>query len=154
MDYVSYEELLERYADGQRDFSNCILSGVCEISGANLQGAIFVNSDFSEQDWSRTNLSGANLSGAGLEQTLFNGANLSGANLNGAFLNQSEFIGADLTGAYLINACDIEFANFCQANLTNAILRNATNEREPFILDDAIFQNTVMPDGSIRNEGC
>jgi uncharacterized protein YjbI with pentapeptide repeats len=149
---ISYEELLERYAAGERDFSNCRFWGDNELRGANLQGIILVNSDLSEHDLSGANLSGANLSGAGLEQAGFENANLSGANLSGAFLNQAQFIGANLTGAYLINACDIEFANFCKANLTDAILRNAMNEREPFILDDAIFYNTIMPNGSIRNE--
>jgi uncharacterized protein YjbI with pentapeptide repeats len=146
-------ELLERYAAGERDFSNCQFWGNIELMrGANLQEIILVNADLSEHDLSGANLSGANLSGAGLEQAGFENANLTGANLSGAFLNQAEFIGANLTGAYPINACDIEFANFCKANLTDAILRNAMNEREPFILDDAIFYNTIMPDGSIRNE--
>ncbi len=129
---ISYRELLERYAAGERDFSNCRLSGDNEIIGANLEGIILVNADLAEHDLSRTNLCRANLSGAGLEQALFNDANL--------------------TGAYLINASKIEFASFCQANLTNAILHNGMNEREPFILRDAIFYNTIMPDGSIRNE--
>lgn len=129
---ISYEELLERYAAGERDFSNCRLSGENVLRGANLEGIILVHADLAEEDLSGTNLCGANLSGAGLEQAGFNDANL--------------------TGAYLINALDIEFANFCQTNLTNAILQNGMNEREPFILDDAIFYNTIMPDGSIRNE--
>ncbi len=149
---ISYSELLERYAAGERNFSNSRLSGDNEIIGANLEGIILINADLAEHDLSGTNLCGANLSGAGLEQALFNDANLTGANLCGAFLNGAIFNGANLTGAYLINALDIEFASFCQANLTNAILQNGMNEREPFILDDAIFYNTIMPDGSIRNE--
>lgn len=144
---ISYEELLERYAAGERNFSNCEFWGNNELRGANLEDIILINSDLAEQY-----LSGANLSGAGLEQTLFNGANLTKANLCGAFLNGANFIGANLTGAYLINAWKIEFTNFCQTNLTNAILRNATNEQEPFILRATIFYNTIMPNGSIRNE--
>ncbi len=148
---ISYEELLERYAAGERDFSHTQPWGDNELRGANLEGIILVHADLAENDLSGANLTRANLSGAGLEQALFDGANLTRANLCGAFLDQAQFIGANLTEACLIKAWKIEFANFCQANLTNATLRNAHNEREPFILRDAIFYNTVMPDGSIRN---
>jgi len=56
-------ELLDKYANGERDFSGANLSGV-DLYNANLIGA---------------NLSGANLSGADLYNANLIGANLSGA---------------------------------------------------------------------------
>jgi uncharacterized protein YjbI with pentapeptide repeats len=151
---VDIQELLQRYAGGERDFSNCRLLYVdCDLTGVSLEYAIFVNAELAECDFSGANLRGVNFSGAGLEQSAFNGCNLSAANLSGAFLNQVEFIGADLTGAYLINAHNICYVNFSRANLTNAILRNGMDAREPLIMDNAIFHNTVLPNGSIRNTG-
>jgi uncharacterized protein YjbI with pentapeptide repeats len=143
------EELLQRYGAGERDFSNCMIVG--ELRGINLEGAKLINSDLAERDMSGANLAGTDLTGACLEQTLLHNVNLSNANLSGAFVNEAQFIEANLTNAYLINASDIGWANFCKANLTNTNLRNAMDERDPIILQDAIFCSTIMPDGSIRN---
>lgn len=84
------EELIGRYAAGERDFAGLDLSGILlgrryadelikryqteentRIGGVNLRGI---------------NLSGTNLEGANLEAVDFMGANLSGANLTGAIL--------------------------------------------------------------------
>jgi uncharacterized protein YjbI with pentapeptide repeats len=42
-------------------------------------------------------------------------------------------------------------ASFKNANLRNVNLLNASGAA---FLDDAIFCNTIMPDGSIRNDSC
>jgi hypothetical protein len=67
------KELLERYANGERNFQGA------DLEGADLQGA---------------NLKGANLEGAYLEGADLEGANLKNAKLKGAYLE-----GADLEGA-------------------------------------------------------
>ena len=100
------EELLRRYAAGERDFANFDLSGILlgrryadelikqyqteentRLGGVNLRGI---------------NLSGANLEGANLEAVDFMGANLSGANLTGAILEVARLNEANLSIANTI----------------------------------------------------
>ncbi len=65
------------------------------------------------------------------------GSILSGANFTGA-----DASGADFGSAVLSDACFVD-ANLLDANITNST-----------VLGDAIFCNTVMPDGSINDTGC
>ena len=74
---MTAEELLERYAAGERDFS-----------GANLYDA---------------NLNGADLNGANLNGANLNGANLTDANLSEASLGAAKFIGCNFHGTNLTN---------------------------------------------------
>ncbi len=71
---------------------------------------------------------------------------LVGADLSGASLFQAGVQGANLTDAKLINA-DIEAVDFDGANLTNADLTGTKYAG----LQNAIFNNTTMPDGSIAS---
>lgn len=80
---MNAEELLRRYADGERDFRAVNLTRA-DLHQANLCQTIFIAADLHE-----ANLSGANLGGAKLSEANLNGANLSGANL----------ISCDLSGA-------------------------------------------------------
>ncbi|MEO1431690.1 MAG: pentapeptide repeat-containing protein [Cyanobacteria bacterium J06633_8] len=70
------------------------------------------------------------MSGASLCKTKFGGANLSGAILRGAFVEKTEFSNANLSCVDLRGAVGIEIA----------------------YLDEAIFHDTIMPDGSIAND--
>ncbi|NEP80851.1 MAG: pentapeptide repeat-containing protein [Okeania sp. SIO3B3] len=83
---------------------------------------------------------------------------LIGVNLSYANLFQCGFYDSDLTGADLTEAI-LESTSFTNANLTNANLKGAKgteedNEPTPVNLDDAIFHNTILPNGSICNNGC
>ncbi|MFL9457235.1 MULTISPECIES: pentapeptide repeat-containing protein [Nostocales] len=73
---------------------------------------------------------GSDLRGATLGQSCLEGADLSDADLRGAFLEEI-FGNMDLTDANLMGA---------QVGIRD--------------LRDAILCNTVMPDGSIRNDHC
>ena len=75
-------ELIEKYAQGVRDFSGA------NLRGANLRGANLREADLYEAD-----LSGADLRGADLR-----GANLRGANLSAANLSAADLYEADLSG--------------------------------------------------------
>ncbi|MEO1761778.1 MAG: pentapeptide repeat-containing protein, partial [Cyanobacteria bacterium J06629_18] len=57
--------------------------------------------------------------------------NLTGANLSGAFMEQTGLVRANLTG------CRFRRARFMDVGW-----------------DEAIFCDTVMPDGSVRNDSC
>ena len=81
-------ELVRRYAAGERDFSKIRLRG------------IFLDST----DLRNINLSGADLSGTHLGGADLSGANLSEANLSGAILCEGIFIKVDFSGANLSGA--------------------------------------------------
>ena len=138
------EELLQKYANGNRDFTGIVL---CEV---NLNRANLAQSNFTRAILSLTNLSGANLSGSDLSQAKLNVArlsstNLAGAKLNGAILNVANMIRADLSNAELIDAtliraelirADLSYANLTGANLTEADLREATLRQAKLELAD------------------
>ena len=86
----SAEELLERYAAGERDFrgANLNRANLCEVKlvGATLIGASFTEADLIEAD----------LRGADLRETMFVRTNLSEALLIGGRLSGAYFLGANL----------------------------------------------------------
>ena len=93
---LTAEELLIRYAAGERDFHGAVLGGVdlstAQLGGINLSGA----------DLRAANLSGAVLKGSNLREACLQGANLSWADLFGADLSGAELSGADLKMAIII----------------------------------------------------
>ncbi|MBW4553946.1 MAG: pentapeptide repeat-containing protein [Aphanocapsa sp. GSE-SYN-MK-11-07L] len=112
---MTAEELLERYAAGERDFSGVDLNGLdlsgtelrCIIlRGADLRGASFQDSDLSgywkkpsliiHSDFRETNCCGADFSGATIEILDFSNAILTGASFSGAVLDKVKFIDANL----------------------------------------------------------
>ncbi len=116
------QDLLQRYARGQRDFSH-----------ADLQSA-----DLSHQ----------NLSGIGLAQANLSGANLTGADLHAANLRQAILKGANLTGANL-TAANLRRTNFMDALLDTACLESAAMLGA--ILPDGTVVETQTVSGSGRS---
>ncbi|MDI1484828.1 pentapeptide repeat-containing protein [Polyangium sp. y55x31] len=113
----SAEELLARYARGERRFPRAELHGA-DLTVAKLSGA----------DLSRAKLSGAKLSDAKLSD-----AKLRGADLAEADLTSADLTGADLADAILISAtltdaklggADLSRADLYAANLCSADIRN------------------------------
>ena len=102
-------EIIERYNNGERDFSKAVLGGA-DLSWANL-----ISADLSGADLSRANLRWANL----------RAANLSEANLDGADLRWADLSGADLSGANL-GVADLSGADLSRANLRGAFLPSPT----------------------------
>jgi uncharacterized protein YjbI with pentapeptide repeats len=142
---LSRDELLRRYAAGDRNFANANLrcAVLCEqnlsqsnlsyvkLSFANLSGINLSGVDLTSADLSDASLNGANLSQAALYRTLLTRANLSEANLRGAnlfkaSLNDACLLGADLTGANLsfadLRGAILDEATLSGANLTGAKL--------------------------------
>ncbi|NUN67715.1 hypothetical protein HCU40_24160 [Pseudanabaena biceps] len=76
---MNAKELLESYAAGDRDFSNQSLAGLI-LTGVNLSGANFIESDLEE----------ITLDIANLEDVELNLANLIRANLSGSILIPSQ----------------------------------------------------------------
>ncbi|MDJ0556696.1 MAG: pentapeptide repeat-containing protein [Microcoleaceae cyanobacterium MO_207.B10] len=117
------EELLKKYAEGERNFTGIIL---CEanLSKVNLSQINFSQAVLNLTNFSGANLSETNLSGAKLNVARLTGINLTGAKLNGATLNVTNLIQANLNNAELIEAKLIR-AELIRANLSNANLKGA-----------------------------
>ncbi len=110
------DEVLRRYAAGERDFR-----------GVNLRGQSFKGKDLSGADFSEADIRGANFTNAYLKDAKFCGdrQNLRGVNLQGANLADASFIGVDLSEANL-QETDLSRAKLVQTQLDEADLTGAT----------------------------
>ena len=93
---MTNQELMERYAKGERNFRRADLSEA-DLSGANLTGANLSWADLTGTDLSKANLSKADLSKADLSWADLSKANLSKADLYGAVLCDANLDGARIT---------------------------------------------------------
>ena len=111
-----------------KDTNECM---ACDLTGANLNRQILLETNLSGAD-----LSGADLSGAALLEATLIEANLSGANLSGALMFEVDLTDADLIGADLTGA-----------DLSGTDLGRVT-------MKGVILCNTTMPNGSVIYSGC
>ncbi|MBW4542569.1 MAG: pentapeptide repeat-containing protein [Myxacorys chilensis ATA2-1-KO14] len=123
---MTAEELLQRYATGERNFSGLRLYAeeyAMLLNGRDLNGVNLCGSRL-DGDWS-----GANLSHARLRGIIADGCDLKQVNLSQADLGGAMFIECDLTGCNLTNAnlSGVAFKQvvLCDANFTSADLRGA-----------------------------
>jgi uncharacterized protein YjbI with pentapeptide repeats len=168
---MTAEELLERYAAGERDFSGVKLDRGAKLREADLRGVDLSNATLVRAKLDKANLSGANLSHTNLSGAWLEGANLSGANLGYAAMSDSILADANLTGAILsstdLRDCSLEGANlsgadltgtwigrpsFKGANLTDVDLSQAEIDLPGGIenprIEGAVLSNTTLPDGT------
>jgi hypothetical protein len=141
---ISVDELVRRYALGDRNFENIALIGAnlqetklqeINLTGSNLQGAILININLQQAILDRINLSDASLMGANLNGASLIEANLDRANLANAHLNEASLVGASLLdGTYLrgasligslLNNAQLNDAIFSKANLQKTHLNGA-----------------------------
>lgn len=165
------DEVLRRFASGERDFPGVSLSGAnlrgavlrgANLRGANLRCAILGGADLREAKMIRTDLgladvgmadftgcdlSGADFRGANLKGARFGGATLDGANLRGAELN-----GANLRASKLVRA-DLSRADLGSANLKHADLRSVDFRGADLAganLEDASLQSATLHGADLR----
>ncbi|MEM9220511.1 MAG: pentapeptide repeat-containing protein [Cyanobacteria bacterium P01_F01_bin.150] len=189
---MTAEELLERYAAGERDFSGVKLR-YCDLNGADLRGIILDRANFLSIRLIEVNLTGASLrhvtfDGAELARSIFQEADLSHAYLRGGHLDLANFQGAILRKAHMdecfcegacfahanfkevlmqdvyIKNTDLSYTDFrnsvvedtaLRANVSNANFRGATLELPvQSCFREAILCNTILPDGTVRNDHC
>lgn len=125
--------LVERYAAGERDFSDVDLIDV-ELEGVELSAICLARSSLCQAFLSRAvlvraDLSETNLMGANLESAVLSHAGLGEANLMGAVLRDAVLDGADVTRANLVyvdaRRADLRGADLCGADLAGADLGHA-----------------------------
>lgn len=116
MPVINYaNELLERYAAGERDFRRAQLKNA-ELARANLEKA-----DFAEADLSNSDLSEANLCSVSFFRANLSASNLTDAVLRDISLREARLTDAKLPGTYLSRA-NIAMADFTRADLRRANL--------------------------------
>lgn len=137
------ENFLQRYADGQRDFTGNDLRGI-NLSRVDLRmgGNNFSNGILFYQ----TDLTHANFRHADLSRGCFELANLVGADFTGANLGSTDFDGADLTDACLTGA-DVTGANFGSANMTRIDLTDAVGG---WSCEEPCLEGAIFPDGTVE----
>lgn len=125
---ISAEEFLQRYEEGERDFTGINLAGV-DLSGKTLDS----NVSLSQANLSHANLANAKLTGVNLIGANLQGANLNLTNLLNADLIEVNLSGANLTKAILYSArliqANLSLANLSQAKLDSANLTTANLSR-------------------------
>jgi uncharacterized protein YjbI with pentapeptide repeats len=163
---ITAEELLARYADGERNFRGIELiqsEGIPQEASIDLEGAILrdINlrgADLCRADLCRADLTEADLFGVSLRLAWLKNAIIRDANLYSANLRWCDLTESDLRGTKLdyMNATS---AIFCGANIDGfeyAILIN-TNFRDARIFPNIIWSygnfvyQTTMPDGTIKS---
>lgn len=117
-----------------------------DLRGATMDGILMAGGMF---------LDGANLRGATLRNAPVGYASLRGVDFTGANVSGANFYGTDLTGSNFTRA-DAREAVFGAATLNNIIL-DYTDLRDARAFDDTVpglrFNNTIMPDGTVRSDG-
>jgi uncharacterized protein YjbI with pentapeptide repeats len=129
---IFVDELLKRYAAGERNFVDISLYGKP------------IDLNLSEKpNLTGVNLSGAILLGANLCNVNFTNANLTNCDLRYSWLWSTNFTGANLEGA-----------NIDRSNATGAIFKSANllNTVGSFGMQlSSLFADTIMQDGSIKS---
>src|SRR5215472_2846006 len=126
--------------------------GTARFTRSDLTKTILRNVDLRKARLADAILTGADLSNAALDFAVLRAAKLDGAMLADARLIGAEGEEASLVGADLTDA-DASGANFRSANFTRANLAGASFRKGDLYdahLDDAMFGDTTMPDGSTR----
>jgi hypothetical protein len=117
---MNTDELLARYAAGERDFRYARLRGA-QLDGADLSGADLSGADLSDANLHWACLAGANLNCTVLFRACLTRASLVGANLSGAQFDSARLDLATLEGANLTDA-DLSHSNLRAADLSDATL--------------------------------
>lgn len=159
---LSVEDLLQRYAAGERDFGGVVVAGAprgrnfrreADLCGANLRGAQLLGAQ----------LRGADLRGADLRGALLRGVDIAHANLSDAKLDDAQLVTTDATAACFARAC-ARYSSFRNSALNGANFKAASLEATRWMgvrakrvcfdraqLDESVLRYTSWTDSSLRN---
>jgi len=138
------EELLRRYAQGQRNFSGVALNQVALIEAV-LQGIILQEADLSRCILRRIHLTQAQLAGANFAGANLIEADLTDADLSGCNLSPTKLTGQAvqaLVGASVPVSTNLKRAILVRANLSQANLTRVNGEEARF--DQARLHRAVL----------
>ncbi|NJL51973.1 MAG: pentapeptide repeat-containing protein [Hydrococcus sp. SU_1_0] len=160
---MTAEELIIRYAAGERNFAGITLSTYDiekgDFRGISLQGINLRGADLSEAPLHGVDLTDADLTGVILESASLEGAILRKAKLYSANLFCCCLVEADLTDAIMsrMNATCANFRGarlpsygFERAILIEADFRNVSIPRYLICRGNNLIWDTTMPDGTIE----
>jgi uncharacterized protein YjbI with pentapeptide repeats len=139
------EELLERYASGERNFAGIRLQKKLSNS--------WTSTNVEDADLTGINLSGADLNTTGFKNVVLKNATLWGTFLVGSVFELVDFDDADLCGANLkrvqLRSCSMNGANLSYADLSFATFENV--ELDCALLEECILVKTSLSKVGIQN---
>jgi CheY-like chemotaxis protein len=140
-------ELLERYAEGERDFDRVNLSHA-KLNSINLSEAKLNEAFLDKAFLNKAILDKVNLCGAHLNNAQLRGAKLRGANLSTADLSAADLTAADLNTANLqeadLRGANLSYSKLCDANLSGANLSGAQVKKTLFASNLGISQENKL----------
>ena len=158
---ITPDELLVRYADGERNFAGIELIQSAEEPKDNmidLQGAILPDINLRGAYLRQADLTGADLFGVSLElawlkRAIVRDANLNSANLSWCNLTEADLRGTDLNhmNASLAIFCGANIGGFSYAILAHANFRSADVSQINICSSYNLIWETTMPDGSVES---
>ena len=159
---MTAEELLERYAAGERDFSGVEINGLkcgtrCkDLNGATLPNVIFKNAKLSRINFMDANLKGADFTNAdigyvgmdraNLENAIFRNAQLGDVIFEQANLRYTNWYESSMRPVGFMQA-DLEGADFRQAHMIQTVFKRANLRHVDFtgaILGECILTRTDL----------
>ena len=149
---IDREELLEKYAGTEKDFTGRRRGGLISQS---IEGGIYREADFRDRyfdcgSFVEVDLSFANFNCIRMYESNFRNCYMEGIDFTSAEFGQVGFNNVDLTRAIFRNATLSE-VSFYKVDLSYADLSGAERFNEVSI-KNTIFYETIMPDGSIRTD--
>ncbi len=124
---MEVESFLDRYRQGERDFSHIDLSGA-NLSGVTLRDINLTGANLTDANLSWSTFNSATLVGACLRQADLRSISLNRVNLDQALLNRAKLTKADLRMASL-KETDLTWAVLSEADLSGAVLQGARLEQ-------------------------
>ena len=127
--------------------------GECNFAEGDLSNAILCETRFFRSVFEMANFSGPDLTGARLAWTDFFGTDMSRVKLNGTRISALGFVRTDFTDATFSGA-RLKYVTFEKAKLVRTDFRGADfcleDESASVKFRECRFEQTIMPDGSIR----
>jgi len=141
---MDVEQLLHRYAEGQRDFS------WVDLRRADLRGASLSDASFYRADLTGTLLDGANLRRVSFLKANLMKADLSNADLTGANLKRADLTGTIFTGAVLdaVTFSDITLPGGLPA--VSAAMRQQASQSQTQVRRSQVNPQEDLRDGLIK----
>lgn len=102
----SVEELLRRYATGERYFASADIPDGADLKGAVLEDAILEHVWLSDANCQGANLQRVSFRHSNVKCAIFRDANLQDASFEGAAVEATDFAGANLSGVSFAGAGD------------------------------------------------